>query len=179
MKKSFLFVAVALLALASGFLFRSEQSGAPLTRDVATSADAAANPALQVSLATLDNGKASLAQWQGKVLVVNFWATWCAPCRKEIPEFVKMQADLESKGLQFVGIAIDEADPVRTYAKQVGINYPILIGELDATELGRALGNEMGGLPFTVVFDRGGRVVKTVLGGTNEAHLAPILQPLL
>ena len=79
----------------------------------------------------------------------------------------------------FVGIAIDEADPVRTYAKQVGINYPILIGELDATELGRALGNETGGLPFTVVFDRGGRVVKTVLGGTNEAHLAPILQPLL
>ncbi len=179
MKKSFLFVAVALLALASGFLFRSEQTGTPLTRDVSTSADAAANPALQVSLATLDNGKASLAQWQGKVLVVNFWATWCAPCRKEIPEFVKMQTELEAKGLQFVGIAIDDVEQVRTYAKQIGINYPILVGEIDATELGRALGNEMGALPYTVIFDRGGRVVKTVLGGTNEAHLAPILQPLL
>lgn len=179
MKKSFLFVAVALLALASGFLFRSQEPGVPLTRDVPTSAGAAANPALQVSLATLDDGKASLAQWQGKVLVVNFWATWCAPCRKEIPEFVKMQTELEAKGLQFIGIAIDDAEAVRTYAKQIGINYPILVGELDATELGRALGNEMGGLPYTVVFDRGGRVVKTLLGGTNEAHLTPILQPLL
>lgn len=178
MKKSFLFVAVALLALASGFLFRSQQSGAPLTRDVSTSADAAASPALQVSLATLDNGKASLAQWKGKVLVVNFWATWCGPCRKEIPEFVKMQSALEAKGLQFVGIAIDDMEQVRTFSKQMGINYPILVGEIDATELGRTLGNEMGGLPFTVVFDRGGRVVKTILGATNETHLAPILQPL-
>lgn len=179
MKKSFLFVAVALLALASGFLFRSEQGPNPYVRDVPISSDAASSPALAVSLATLEDGKASLAQWQGKVLVVNFWATWCAPCRKEIPEFVKMQGALESRGLQFVGIAIDDMAQVRSAAKQLGINYPILVGEIDAAELGRMLGNEVGALPYTVVMDRGGRVVKTILGATNEANLAPILEPLL
>jgi peroxiredoxin len=90
-----------------------------------------------------------------------------------------MQTALEAKGVQFVGVAIDEADKVRQYAKKAGINYPILIGEFDATELGKVLGNKGGALPFTVIFDRGGRVVKTILGGTNESHLTPILQPYL
>ena len=66
----------------------------------------------------------ALGQWQGKVLVVNFWATWCAPCREEMPEFVRAQAELGGKGLQFVGIAVDQADKVRQFAQEIGINYP-------------------------------------------------------
>ena len=180
LQKGFLFVAVALVALAMGFYLNShpepEVSGAGV-RAVAT--DAGLNAALKTELANMAGGKASLSQWQGKVMVVNFWATWCAPCRKEIPEFIRMQTALEAKGVQFVGIAIDEPAKVRQYAQEVRINYPILIGEFDATELGKVLGNDVGGLPYTVIFDRGGRVVKTILGGTNESHLTPILQPYL
>lgn len=178
-QKGFLFVAVALTALATGFYFRSH-SGPDDGSGVQTVAiDAAPHAALKTELAMLDNGRASLAKWQGKVMVVNFWATWCAPCRKEIPEFIRMQAALEAKGVQFVGIAIDETDKVRQFAKEAGINYPTLIGEFDATELGKVLGNDVGALPFTVVFDRQGRVVKKILGATNESHLTPILQPYL
>jgi thiol-disulfide isomerase/thioredoxin len=180
LQKGFLFVAVALGALATGFYFNNppepEVSGAAV-RSVAS--DVSPNPALKAEIASMTGGKASLSQWQGKVMVVNFWATWCPPCLKEIPDFVRMQTALEAKGVQFVGVAIDEADKVRQYAKKAGINYPILIGEFDATELGKVLGNKGGALPFTVIFDRGGRVVKTILGGTNESHLTPILQPYL
>lgn len=90
-----------------------------------------------------------------------------------------MQSRLGPKGLQFVGIAIDEMDKVKAYAQEVGINYPLLVGEIDAVEVSRAFGNELGALPFTVIIDRQGRVVRTELGGTNEAKLGPVVEPLL
>lgn len=90
-----------------------------------------------------------------------------------------MQRKLGPRGLQFVGIAIDEKDKVEPYAREIGINYPILVGELDAVELSRTLGNQLGALPFTVIVDRSGKVVKTELGGVDEAHLTSVIQPLL
>jgi len=80
--------------------------------------------------------------------------------------------------LQFVGIAIDEKEKVAAYAREIGINYPVLVGELDAVEMSRSLGNELGGLPFTIVIDRSGKVVHTVLGATTEARLDPMIQGL-
>lgn len=127
----------------------------------------------------LDGKKADFAQWKGKVLVVNFWATWCPPCRKEIPEFIKMQQKYKDKGLQFIGIAIDQVDKVQAYSDEMGFNYPILIGELEAAEMARQLGNRLGGLPFTVIIDRNGKVVTTELGGLTEAKLESIVTPIL
>ena len=92
---------------------------------------------MAASLPDMEGKSQALAQWRGKVLVVNFWATWCSPCLKEIPEFVRMQDKFGNQGLQFVGIAIDNPVKVREFAAKYRMNYPVLVGEMDAIELAR------------------------------------------
>jgi peroxiredoxin len=134
---------------------------------------------LAVSLPDASDKETPLAQWKGKVLVVNFWATWCAPCRDEMPEFVRAQRELGGRGLQFVGIAVDEPDKVARFAQELGLNYPALIGGYGAMELSKSLGNRMMALPFTVVVDRSGRIAHTQLGPLREAKLRAIVGDLL
>lgn len=125
-------------------------------------------------------GKAQdMNQWRGKVLVLNFWAPWCPPCRKEIPDFIRLQERHGGAGLQFVGVALDEPDKVSAFVDETGINYPILLGAEQATALSAAAGNRLGGLPFTVVFDRRGNAVATLTGGVNETRLEALVKPLL
>ena len=113
------------------------------------------------------------------MLVVNFWATWCAPCREEIPAFIKVQEKLGPKGLQIVGIAVDQLDKVKPYAAEMQINYPILVGDLEAIDLARQAGNRFGGLPYTVIFDRQGTSIHSQLGGVTQEKLERIVLPLL
>jgi thiol-disulfide isomerase/thioredoxin len=113
------------------------------------------------------------------VLVVNFWATWCAPCREEIPGFVKLQERYGSRGLLFVGIAIDQPEKVAEFAQEFGINYPLLIGDLETLGLLRRVGNPGGLLPYTLVIDRRGNLVSREPGGFKEIRLDSMLQPLL
>jgi thiol-disulfide isomerase/thioredoxin len=120
-----------------------------------------------------------LDQWRGRVLVVNFWATWCVPCREEMPEFIREQSARGGQGLQFVGIAVDQPDKVVRFADEIGLNYPTLVGGLGAMELSRDLGNRIMALPFTVVVDRQGRVAHTQLGPLKPADLRRIVDPLL
>lgn len=121
----------------------------------------------------------ALAQWRGKVLVVNFWATWCAPCREEMPEFIKAQSEYGAKGLQFVGIAVDQADKIDQFAKEIGLNYPTLVGGFGAMELSKTLGNDLMALPFTVVLDRKGAIAHTQLGVLKPDKLHGLLDQLL
>jgi thiol-disulfide isomerase/thioredoxin len=121
----------------------------------------------------------TLAQWRGKVLVVNFWATWCAPCREEIPLFVKLQREYGERGLQFVGIAIDEPGKVQPFVRELGINYPIMVGGLDTAEWSRRLGNGAGALPYTLIIGRDGVVRATHLGAMKEGALRPYIDTLL
>ena len=121
----------------------------------------------------------ALKQWQGKVVVLNFWAPWCPPCRKEIPGFIRQQDSLGVQGLQIVGVALDEAEKVQAYADETGINYPILLGEMQAVALGQAAGNRLGGLPYTAIFNRQGQVVATLVGELDEARLITLVKPLL
>jgi thiol-disulfide isomerase/thioredoxin len=164
---------VTVAALAAGWYFGTQYHAA-----------ARPDPAAAAALAGLalpdPAGKEQrLDQWRGKVLVVNFWATWCAPCREEMPEFIKAQQQLGGKGLQFVGIAVDQADKVEQFAKEIGLNYPTLIGGFGAMELSRTLGNDKMALPFTIVVDRAGAVVHTQLGELKPDKLQSIVTQLL
>jgi thiol-disulfide isomerase/thioredoxin len=121
----------------------------------------------------------SFGQWKGKVLVVNFWATWCVPCRDEMPEFVKAQREFGDRGVQFVGIAADDAAKVKAFADELGLNYPALIGGYGAIELSRTLGNRMGALPYTIFIDRSGRISRTQLGPIKPDELRSIVGQML
>ena len=134
---------------------------------------------LALSLPDTQGTPQRLAQWRGKVLVVNFWATWCEPCREEMPQFIQAQRELGPKGLQFVGIAVDQPDKVIQFATELGLNYPALIGGFDAFELSKPLGNRLAALPFTVIVDRNGSIAHTQLGPLKPGQLRSIVGNLL
>ena len=134
---------------------------------------------LAVSLPDAAGTQQPLSQWRGKLVIVNFWATWCAPCREEMPMFVKAQREHGAKGLQFVGVAVDEPAKVKQFASEIGVNYPTLIGGYGAMELSKSLGNSLMALPFTVVVDRTGRIVLRQLGPVKPAQLDAILKQSL
>ncbi len=121
----------------------------------------------------------SLAQWRGKVLVVNFWATWCAPCREEMPDLVLAQDEYGAKGLQIVGIAVDNVDKVQQFAKEIKLNYPALIGGYGAMDLSKDLGNSLVALPFTLILDRQGKVAYTHLGPVKPDKFRDVITKLL
>lgn len=131
------------------------------------------------SLPDLSGEPQSSSRWTGKVLVLNFWATWCLPCRKEMPGFMELQKELGGKGLQFVGIAIDSPRAVREFATARNINYPILIGGEGAIRLSKRLGNRFQGLPFSVIFDRTGAVVHLQAGELKKAVIREKISTLL
>jgi thiol-disulfide isomerase/thioredoxin len=166
--------ALGVLALAAGAYFGQRYLGGG-----AGNAGGDGSALLAVTLPDAKGREQAIGQWKGKVLVVNFWATWCAPCREEMPEFVRIQNELGPKGLQFVGIAIDQADKVQQFAEEIKLNYPALVGGYGAMELSKALGNGMMALPFTIVLDRSGRVAHTQLGPLREERLRSILANLV
>ena len=120
-----------------------------------------------------------VSEWDGKVLVMNFWATWCPPCLHEIPMFIALQQRYGSRGVQFLGIAIDDADKVAAFADEVGLNYPTLHGQMDAIEVMSAYGNKSGGLPFTVIISRSGRIVARHPGVLDEVSATALIEELL
>lgn len=166
-----LLLAVAVCAGAAGYGFNLWRMGSG-------GEQGAAETIMALQLADLKGQRQPLTQWRGKVLVINFWATWCTPCREEIPMFVRLQDKYRGQGLQFVGIAIDQQDKVQSFAGEFGINYPILMGGMEAIELSRQAGNRIGALPFTLVINRHGKIAATQLGELKEAKLDAMIQPL-
>ena len=120
-----------------------------------------------------------LSEWQGPFLVVNFWATWCPPCLKEIPAFVELQNRFGEDQVQFLGIAYDYLDEVQKFLEKTPVNYPVLLGGDDVAIFMRELGNKIGGLPFTAVIDQDGKVVASHQGEWHQEDAAGALQALL
>ena len=174
-----LFAAVAVASAMGGAAYHLWPRGSSTVVDRSLSPQAVVERVYATRLADLNGVSQGLEQWRGQVLVVNFWATWCAPCREEIPGFVNLQERYGSRGVKFVGIAIDQPDKVAEFAREFRINYPLLTGGLESIDLLRQAGNRAGVLPYTLVIDRGGNLVSREPGGLKEAKLEGIIQPLL
>lgn len=131
------------------------------------------------SLPDVHGQRRHTSEWQGKILIINFWATWCPPCVKEMPLFVQMQEKYGAQGVQFIGIGIDRVEAIEAFIKRMEVNYPILIGEQEAVAVSESLGNAQGGLPFTVIVDRTGRITQHQLGEVKEKYLEAVITELL
>lgn len=116
------------------------------------------------SLPDIYNNSKKMSELQGKLLLVNFWATWCAPCVEEMPELSELQNSAEFKNLQVIGIGIDSATNIKEFADKYKISYPVYIAGMSGIELSRKLGNQQGGLPFTILLGSDGTIKKTYLG---------------
>ncbi|WP_456404044.1 TlpA family protein disulfide reductase [Thiolapillus sp.] len=130
------------------------------------------------TLPNLDGNPWRAEEWRDKILVLNFWATWCPPCRKEMPMFVRLQNEFADKDVLFVGIAIDDKQAVQDFVDTYGIEFPILHGEDRAMALSTQLGDRFNALPYTVVADRGGKILLRQAGEMLESRLRPLLEEL-
>jgi peroxiredoxin len=133
---------------------------------------------MQVSMKDSAGKQRKMSEWQGKVLVLNFWATWCPPCVSEMPELVALQNDFGSKNVQVVGIGIDSPSNIREFAEKHQITYPLLLGGLEGSELSKQFGNESGGLPFTLLIGADGSVRKSYMGRLDMQQVRTDLSSL-
>lgn len=136
----------------------------------------------ETTFKNLDNQELSLKQWQGKNIVLNFWAPWCPPCRDEMPELSHLQDQYKDQNVVVIGLAAEDVEKTQAYFKEDksrAVSYAILIGDLVAMDLSEKLGNSRGILPYTVVIDANGQVVKTFLGRINQPLIEKSLLPLL
>ena len=156
--------AAGILATGAGFL-----AGPALLRLSGDDGDTKA--LFDANFEDLAGNSRKISEWKGRPLVCNFWATWCAPCREEIPLLIGSRQEYASIGLEVLGIAIDSADKVRQFVEAVKIPYPILTAGAPGIELMRQLGNPGGGLPYTVIVGRDGRLVRRKLGAFRGPEL--------
>lgn len=180
-------LALCAIAAGAGFMLARWQHG-PEDSGTQTAATATAAiratgivgaPRPEFTLPGLDGVAHNVKEWDGKVLAINFWATWCPPCRKEIPEFVSLQGKYGAQGLQFVGVALEQPEPVRAFVEEHGVNYPVLSGEMEVIAVAEAYGNHVGALPYTVIVGRDGRIAFVHAGPLSQEKAEAAISPLL
>lgn len=169
-RRPLLIAAVAAAAVLAGvwaswsFFYKSPQPDDGAVRDLITS-----------NFSGLDGTPVRINTWQGKVVLVNFWATWCVPCMEEIPLLAQMQKEYGGRGLQVVGIALDSSEKVQQYVPKSPINYVVGITGMDALVLVQKLGDDAAALPYSVILDRSGKVVQRKLGAFHHDELIKVL----
>ncbi|HEY5807444.1 MAG TPA: TlpA disulfide reductase family protein [Povalibacter sp.] len=188
--KPIAYALVAVVAATAGFVVY-RHGMAPAAQLEHTAPDVAASEGVSTAVATdespvatelpdfslhdRDGKLTSIRSWPGKSMIVNFWATWCAPCRREIPLLQEIQKTHGAAGVQVVGVAVDFRDDVLKYSKEIGIGYPVLIGEEDGYQAINSFGLGSLGLPFTVFTDNQGRIVLTHLGELTKPESVVML----
>jgi thiol-disulfide isomerase/thioredoxin len=128
---------------------------------------------------TPDGKSVDTTDWRGKVLVVNFWASWCPPCVEEMPTLDKLQAEFKAQNVLFVGIGIDSPSNIRQFLEMTPVSYPIVIGGLEGSNLSKQMGNAQGALPYTVVINAQGKATSSKLGKISEEELRSVIKKAL
>jgi thiol-disulfide isomerase/thioredoxin len=177
MKNALIFIVITALAGGAGFGLQHYLSKQEVQyKEPVNTAVGQSRP--EFAMKDLDGVVRNIKEWDGKIVLVNFWATWCPPCLKEMPYFVELQKQYGDQGFQIIGIAIDDEDAVRVFVDDMGINYPIMAGEIDTIELSRRYGNQIGGLPYSVVINRQGEITDTIMGELDKIKAEKILKKL-
>jgi thiol-disulfide isomerase/thioredoxin len=171
MKNTLIFIIAIIIAGGSGFALQN------YLRDKQDSS----NPAIGLQrpeFAAMDmKGQLrNIKEWDGKLVLLNFWATWCPPCKKEIPDFIELQQAYADQGFQVIGIAIDNPEAVTAFAEKVGINYPTLLAEADGVTLSKHFGNGIGVLPYSVIINREGEISDTIKGELSKIRTKDLLK---
>ena len=166
-------IAISLAALLAGVL----------TSQWIYKTDLASDPAIKAFFAnpwqTPDGKSADTEQWRGKVLVVNFWASWCPPCVEEMPTLDKLQAEFKGQNVLFVGIGIDSPSNIREFLEKTPVSYPIVIGGLEGSNLSKQMGNSQGALPYTIIINPKGKSTSSKLGKISEEELRKAIKSAL
>lgn len=180
-KSTLLMVGLAVLGLISGYLFNNWQHQQKLTQVKLNNNQetAVSNIRPLFKLKDIEGKVRDIKEWDGQVLMINFWATWCPPCRKEIPAFIEVQEKYKDKGFKIIGIALDEKQAVIDFTDPMGVNYPILLAEQEGIALTKAYGNRLGVLPFTVIVDRKGNIVHRQRTELTFEQVEAMIKPLL
>ena len=180
MKKILMYAVVAVLFAGTGAWYgmHKKQTPAPITTTAPAGVSGPVAAMMAETLPTAQGSKEALSKWQGKNLLVNFWAPWCAPCVEEMPELSALQNSDLGKKIQVIGIGIDSPSNIAEFTQKVQVAYPIYVAGMSGTELSRQFGNTQGGLPFTVLIGADGTVKKTYLARLNFEQLKADLASL-
>ncbi len=171
MKKTIIFILLLVLAGGSGFamhryLNQQKDSANPII----------GQPRPEFAAPDADGDYQNIKQWDGKLVLLNFWATWCPPCKHEIPAFIELQQAYGEQNFQIVGLAIDDEDAVKEYAEQIGLNYPTMVVQQAGVELASRYGNTTGALPYTVIISPDGKISHTITGELSKKRAMEILE---
>jgi len=174
-------IALATAGLAAGYIFNSWQHEQKLSASKITDdgQSLVSNVRPLFKLNDLEDKVRDVKEWDGNVLMINFWATWCPPCRKEMPAFIELQEKYKDKGFTIIGVALDEKQAVIDFTEPMGMNYPILLGEQQGMPLTTAYGNRLGVLPFTVIVDRHGNIIHRKRSEITFPQAEAMIKPLL
>lgn len=171
---------IAIVALLAGFYWSTQYYAEPLTASVQSQqANLVGKKRPDFRLASHTGEFISASDFAGKTLLVNFWATWCRPCRQEMPMLMDMQREYGPKGLQVVGIALDDVQSVRDFINEYGISYPILVGQADVMATSAEYGNVKGVLPYSVLVDKTGIIRWQYSGEIHPEDVSRRLDELL
>lgn len=162
MKKTLLVLLVAAIAAAAGFGVYKASQALKQSEYISVA---------EFSLPDTAGKDRAISEWKDKLRVINFWATWCPPCREELPALVELQKQYADKNVQFIGIAIDDAEPVKKFLKNMAVNYPMLIAAQSGIELAFNLGNYASAIPYTLIVDKENHVVFQHSGEISKAQL--------
>lgn len=171
---------IAVLGAVGGFTLSRALSPAPAAEETNASTGTSSSEAPAIELPDTNGELRRLADWQGDYVLINFWATWCAPCRKEMPELSRFREAHKDQGFETLGIAIDKLEPAAAMAAELNVHYPILITDMTgAMPLMSAFGNDAGVLPFSVLIDPQGEVSWVRLGEVTYEDLIELLEARL